>query len=149
MDLPPAGATSGTQSPGGSSGIRLVSATEAVADSASGSTRFARRSTAPKGGAAPDSFSAPARYGYDASYHWLKGKLEHSQIDRRWKLRYIPIDGSTDTFGGSVVISNPTVLDGYQRGEFVEIRGALGAQPQDDQGYAPEFEVRQVKRLGS
>ncbi|MDZ7617026.1 MAG: hypothetical protein U1E05_08480, partial [Patescibacteria group bacterium] len=49
-------------------------------------------------------FGPPAgQYGFDPSYAWLRGRLEYSQVDRRWKLRYIPVDGNTDQYGGSVV----------------------------------------------
>ncbi|HEV7224059.1 MAG TPA: hypothetical protein VGN42_15225, partial [Pirellulales bacterium] len=47
---------------------------------------------------------AADRYGYSADYHALRGQLEYSLAERRWKLRYIPIDGDTDPHGGSVVL---------------------------------------------
>lgn len=121
MDLSPADTTRWSSD----SGVRLASVTEEVA-----------RPTA----------SGPL-YGHDPQYGWLKGKLEYSAIDRRWKLRYIPIDGKTDRFGGSVLIADPASLAGHERGQYVEIRGELGSLPEGEQGYAPEFQVRQIKRL--
>jgi hypothetical protein len=76
--------------------------------------------------------------------------LEYSEIDRRWKLRYIPIDGATDEFGGSVLLSNASQLSGYERGQFVEVHGTLGrAREDENRGYAPEFEIHQIRRLGT
>ena len=96
-----------------------------------------------------DSSSSRARYGYDPQYRWLRGRLEYSGIDHRWKLRYIPVEGTTDDYGGSVVLSDVSRLSGYERGEFVEVRGALGNPAEDDLGYAPEFQIHQIERLGS
>jgi len=150
MDLPPVGSTSTTQMPSGSSEIQLVSGTEELDDSSASTRPASRTSTTIPGGEGVDSFSPRPRYAYDPDYRWLKGRLEYSHIDRRWKLRYIPIDGTTDQFGGSVVLSNPSLLSGYERGEFVEVHGALGnAADDNDRGYAPEYEIRQIRRLES
>jgi hypothetical protein len=94
-----------------------------------------------------ESFSPTVRYGYDPQYGWLRGRLEYSQVDRRWKLRYIPIDGETDDFGGSVVLADTALLSGYERGQWVEVRGSLGETPTDDRSYAPIYRVSQIKRL--
>ncbi len=58
-------------------------------------------------------------YGYDPQYHWLKGKLEYSQSTRSWRLRYIPPDGNTDSYGGSVVLADNSQLAGLQPGDAV------------------------------
>ena len=118
-------------------GVRLASATSAVVDGNSAPAP-ARQKVNP--------LSQRNRYGFDPEYRWLRGKLEYSQIDRRWKLRYIPIDGQTDEFGGSVVLSDKTLLSGCERGDFVEIRGHLGQRPEDDQEYSPVYEVAEIKR---
>jgi hypothetical protein len=89
----------------------------------------------------------PANYGFDPEYRWLRGKLEYSQIDRQWKLRYIPIDGTTDEFGGSVILPDPKVLAGCERGDFIEVQGQLGQKTAKD-SYAPPYEAAKVKRLG-
>ena len=46
-----------------------------------------------------------ARYGHEPNYGRIRGRLEYSKASGLWKIRYIPIDGSTDSFGGSVVIN--------------------------------------------
>ena len=151
MDLPKAGSSAarGDVAPsGGSDSIRLVSGEEKPSDSAVGYATASGGSGAAKPGEAPVSFTPRNRYGYDPQYRWLKGELEYSQIDRRWKLRYIPIDGATDKFGGSVVLSDSTLLEGHKRGDFVEVRGRLGQLAPEQQGFAPSYELTNVKRLG-
>ena len=95
------------------------------------------------------SSSVRARYAHDPQYRWLRGRLEYSHIARRWKLRYIPIDGATDDFGGSVVLSDTTLLSGYERGQLVEVRGKLGSMAPDDHSYAPDYEIHHIKRLAN
>ncbi len=85
-----------------------------------------------------DASAARGRYGHDPEYRWLRGKLEHSQLDGCWKLRYIPIDRATDDFGGSVVLPDPSLLTGIERGEFVEVRGEIGPHDAADR-FAPTY----------
>jgi hypothetical protein len=87
-----------------------------------------------------------ARYGHDPQYAWLKGRLEQSQVDRRWKLRYIPIDGATDSYGGSVVLDGPQTA-GLKPQEFVMVRGQLAAGPQVAGTYAPVYNIEQIEPL--
>lgn len=96
----------------------------------------------------PAQFAAQARYGYDPEYRWLRGRLEYSAIDRRWKLRYIPIDGQTDRYGGSVILADEALLAGCERGQFVEVQGHVGKHD-PRAGFAPEYVVSALKRLGS
>jgi len=91
--------------------------------------------------------AAQGRYGYDPKYQWLRGRLEYSQIDRRWKLRYIPIDGQTDRYGGSVILADEKLLAGCERGDFVEVQGRVGKHD-PRKGFAPEYKVSALKRLG-
>jgi hypothetical protein len=86
-----------------------------------------------------------ASYGHDPDYAWLKGQLEYSNIDRRWKLRYIPIDGKTDEHGGSVVLPESPLLDSFQPGDFIAVQGALAGKATS--GYAPLYDLSRVKRL--
>ncbi len=86
-----------------------------------------------------------ASYGHDPGYAWLKGRLEYSNIDRRWKLRYIPIDGQTDSHGGSVMLSESSLLAGFASGDFIAVQGALGGRTSN--AFAPEYELTRVKRL--
>jgi len=149
MSLPAVRSNSGAAASTRTSGIRLASA-EMQLDHSSGRASPAGHAAIGTPRKSHGALLSPqARYGYDPDYRWLKGRLEFSAIDCRWRLRYIPIDGTTDEFGGSVVVSEGSLPDGYERGEFVEVRGALGASaPNDDTTYAPEFEVRQIARLG-
>ncbi len=153
FDLPPVdrGATA--------SNPQATAAQAASGSSGSGVGQPARLVSAeqPRGGAAPVAeaiyaqpaeFAGQARYGYDAEYRWLRGRLEYSPIDRRWKLRYIPIDGQTDRYGGSVILADESLLTGCQRGEFVEVQGRLGKHDPRE-GFAPQYEVSALKRLGS
>ena len=135
-DLPPARQLTSAargQSASRAAGVRPVSGSDGPNDSAEVT-------------AAVD-FTSQGGYGHDPDYSRLRGKLEYSQIDRRWKLRYIPVDGTTDRFGGSVVLSDPKVLTGCERGDFVEVQGRLGPKGADD-GYAPTYEVTRIKRVG-
>ncbi len=86
------------------------------------------------------------QYGFDPSYAWLRGRLEYSQVDHRWKLRYIPVDGNTDQYGGSVIIANEAALAGCEQGEFVTIRGRVAGG--GEHGFAPRYEVAALERLG-
>jgi hypothetical protein len=148
MDLPPAGSTSSFEPSTNPGGIRLVSGIEEIDEPANPPTPesspapFARRVSG------ANTSSPRARYAHDPEYRWLRGRLQYSEITGRWKLRYIPVEGRTDEFGGSVVLSNPSQLSGYERGQFVEVHGRLGPTPQgDDQGYAPEFEIAEIQRV--
>jgi hypothetical protein len=153
-DLPRAGRlTSATRPPAASAGngVRPVSGTKRPDDSAA-VTAAVGFSAATPGRTSAAEFTARENYGHDPDYRWLRGKLEYSQIDRRWKLRYIPIDGTaidgtTDDFGGSVVLPDEKRLAGCERGDFVEVRGQLGKKaPNSD--FSPTYEVAEVKRLG-
>lgn len=97
--------------------------------------------------AKPDPQSARGKYGFEEGYGVLRGKLEYSQAERRWKLRYIPIDGEMDAFGGSVVLSGEKALAGLERGQLVEVRGKLNRQDQPQRGFAPLYEVTEVNQL--
>ena len=92
---------------------------------------------------------AASQYGYDPQYGWLRGKLEYSESERHWKLRYIPIDGATDGFGGSVILADTPLLSGYERGDFVEVAGKLVSTSPDKRGYAPKYQLSQLKRLAN
>ncbi len=133
MDLPKARDSAGqsaTPSAQTDSGFRLVSGTEEI--------------DSPK---AEPPESSSSRYAHDPQYGWLRGQLEYSRIEGHWKLRYTPVDGETDKHGGSVVVSDPSVLAGYERRDYVEVRGRVG-QRRTKKGYAPTYEVSQIKRLG-
>jgi hypothetical protein len=85
------------------------------------------------------------RYGYAADYHTLRGQLEYSLAERRWKLRYIPIDGDTDSHGGSVVlVDNPS--GEFQAGDFVAVAGDLTGDTAVGE-FAPKYRASKVAPL--
>jgi len=69
-------------------------------------------------------------------------------LAKRWKLRYIPIDGQADQYGGSVVLGESTLLAEGQEGDFVEVRGRLLTGEEGHWGYAPVYQVAQLRPLG-
>ncbi|NLX94581.1 MAG: hypothetical protein GXY83_00240 [Rhodopirellula sp.] len=129
-DLPEVRRSSAAAEPGGKihrDGIQLTSATEAI----------------------PTVQSDPsAAYGFDPQYRWLKGRLEYSQADRAWKLRYIPLDGATDQYGGSVLLSESKLLSGYERGDLVEVHGRMVPPEKGTATFAGAYEIREIRRLG-
>ena len=88
-------------------------------------------------------------YAHDSNYQSLRGRLEYSPLEKVWKLRITPVDGGAIGHGDSVVISNPSVLIGYERGDWIEARGRLSAQNPTDQGTAPLYEVVDIQRVGA
>lgn len=87
------------------------------------------------------------RFGWAEDYSRLRGRLEYLERDRRWKLRYIPIDRKTDQYGGSVVIEDSQRLSGFERGDFVEVQGRVSEQPDGGKDYAPLYEVASIRSL--
>ena len=86
-------------------------------------------------------------YSHAEDYSWLRGELQYSQIDRRWKLRYMRCDeGSCDKFGGSVIISDKAAISGLERGEIVEVRGEIGEIDPNIGGFAPLYHVSQIRK---
>lgn len=98
--------------------------------------------------AKPDSATPDNRYAHDPSYQCLRGKLEFSQIDKAWALRYIPSDGATDSYGGSVVLAMTPQLSGFERGQFVEVHGRLLPPTAGRKTYAAGYEISQIQRVG-
>jgi hypothetical protein len=84
-------------------------------------------------------------YGYDPAYGWLHGRLEYSASQRVWKVRYIPIDGATDQFGGSVVLADGVQTQGLKVGDFVTAEGRVVAASQSSRGFSPRYEVVSIK----
>lgn len=92
------------------------------------------------------------RYGHHDEYRWLRGQLEYSSTERRWKLRYIPLDapeGRIDSFGGSVVLvtNQDDPLQEFQSGDFVIVQGDLGDVQDRTNGFAPLYHVQAVTKL--
>jgi hypothetical protein len=84
-------------------------------------------------------------YSHHTNYSWLRGKLEYSNAGKRWKLRYIPIDGQTDQYGGSVVLPNSPLLENFRPGEMVTAEGSIGTVPAEHGRFSPLFELRAIK----
>ena len=95
---------------------------------------------------AAGSISNRQRYDYDPQYRTLKGRLEFSESENRWKLRYIPIDGQTDRYGGSVVLADTHQLDGFKPGDFVSIEGAIGKKDPRSRGFDPDYQLQRISR---
>ena len=68
-----------------------------------------------------------SRYGHSKDYTSLRGQLEYSASNRVWKIRYIPIHGQQDAYGGEFVLSDRTKLEAFQSGDYVTIQGAIVA----------------------
>jgi len=94
-----------------------------------------------------DQGASDSVFGYDPHYRWLKGQLEYSEIERRWKLRYIPIDGATDDHGGSVLLPEGTELGDYRPGDYVTLYGEVGAHDENSKGYAPVYHADRIEPI--
>ena len=88
-----------------------------------------------------------AGYAYAPDYGWLRGRLEYSQSMRQWKLRYIPIDGKTDQFGGSVKLPASNELATYKAGDMVAVRGSLAREASASGSFAPRYELAHIEAV--
>jgi hypothetical protein len=86
-----------------------------------------------------------AEYAFTPDYTSLSGRLEYSQASRQWKLRYIPIDGKTDKYGGSVVLPNSPEMAAYKPGDRVSVRGRLAGGPPAG-SFSPLYQLERVER---
>lgn len=93
---------------------------------------------------APAQSSTSERYGHDATYQRLRGQLDYSAIDQSWRLRYIPLSGETDDYGGSVRLREHAALADRRPGEYVEITGHVESAASGD-GFAPWYRVTAVR----
>ena len=87
------------------------------------------------------------QYSYHSDYSALMGKLEYSAVDKQWKLRYIPIDGKNDNYGGSVILSDDSKLEKFKAGDFVRVTGNVGQKNAGALERAPRYHVDQIQRL--
>ncbi|HVU86946.1 MAG TPA: hypothetical protein VHD36_06475 [Pirellulales bacterium] len=88
-----------------------------------------------------------ATYGYDSNYAWLQGQLEYSDATKQWKLRYVPVSGPTDKYGGSVVLAPSPALAGFRAGDFVSVKGKVAGASPNQGSYAPLYQVSAADRL--
>ncbi|MDZ4819113.1 MAG: hypothetical protein SGJ20_09095 [Planctomycetota bacterium] len=85
-------------------------------------------------------------YNHDAGYRTLQGKLDYLQSCGIWKLRYIPVDGQTDDYGGSVVLSDKSRLNGFSSGDFVTVQGRLTGATTQSQDYSVPYQIDQIQK---
>jgi hypothetical protein len=90
-----------------------------------------------------------SQYSHARDYSVLRGRLEHSQASRRWKLRYISATASADQiddYGGSVELAPSPLLAGFESGDFVVAQGAIGTRNADASDYAPLYLLTRLGR---
>jgi len=86
-------------------------------------------------------------YDHDSAYRWLQGRLEYSQVAEQYKLRYIPIDGQTDRYGGSVVLPDAPELAQFAHGQFVRVEGSMGTSDAAGADFAPIYNATRIKAV--
>jgi hypothetical protein len=105
-----------------------------------------REAPRPRPGLGSRFVGAPAAgYAFAPDYAWLRGRLEYSQNSRQWKLRYIPIDGQTDRFGGSVVLGNSPTLEAVKPGDMVSVQGSLAARASIPGSFSPLYQINALE----
>jgi hypothetical protein len=122
MDLPPVGGGAEVRR---EDRVELASAIAPVSKPKAAAAAVAEEPLAGNARKKPDPLGD---YGYSTDYRRLRGRLEYLEKEQCWKLRYIPIDGATDQYGGSVVLEQSGALAGFRRGDLVEVRGELSAR---------------------
>jgi hypothetical protein len=129
------------------------SATAAASPPVAAAPTLARAGAAPSGtgwnrpSAVPPTSDQPAAgFGYDPQYRWLKGKLEYSQATQTWRLRYIPPDGATDNYGGSVILSDAARLGGLKPGDLVYAEGTPGTAGATTGSFAPIYALQRIAK---
>ena len=90
-----------------------------------------------------------ARYGHAKDYTSLRGQLEYAASNRVWKIRYIPIHGQQDAYGGQFVLTDRSKLEAFQAGDYVTIEGAIVAAnaATDNTGSGPLYAPHRVAPL--
>lgn len=125
--------------PRGSSQNRgsLVSDTQPT----SGSSLFAAHDAAER--AAQE---AATRFGMGPTYEWLRGQLVYSPESGQWRIVYMPAGSTPDQLGGSVAVANPQLLGQLSSGDFVMVRGQLYNLQNDQNAFAPVYQLSGVQR---
>lgn len=131
------GAASGTR------GTALQEITELPASGNSASVA-ASRTVETRSSTATSHTAASADYSHDPQYRWLRGKLEYSASQRQWKLRYIPIDGATDDYGGSVVLDDSPELEKARPGQVVTVYGQVSGENATTGGFSPAYRIERI-----
>lgn len=123
---------------------RIIQGAYAAVDSPSPAAQRQATSVAAAGQGPAD---RGATYGYDANYAWLQGQLEYSDATKQWKLRYVPVSGPTDKYGGSVILSPSPALAGLRAGDFVSVKGKIASASPTQGSFAPLYQVSAADRL--
>ncbi|QDS99528.1 hypothetical protein [Adhaeretor mobilis] len=108
---------------------------------ASGSNLFAAHDAAQA--AANDTAT---RFGMGPTYEWLRGQLVYSPETGQWRIVYMPNGSNPDQLGGNVAVANPELLGQLQSGEFVMVRGQLYNLQNDQNAFAPVYQLSGVQR---
>ncbi|MGI6416989.1 MAG: hypothetical protein ACOX1P_15080 [Thermoguttaceae bacterium] len=143
MDLPPVGGGAEVRR---EDRVELASAIAPVSKPKAAAAAVAEEPLAGNARKKPDPLGD---YGYSTDYRRLRGRLEYLEKEQCWKLRYIPIDGATDQYGGSVVLEQSGALAGFRRGDLVEVRGELSARAAEGKDFAPAYQVADIRALGN
>jgi hypothetical protein len=81
-----------------------------------------------------------SRFGHALDYSWVCGEVQRTR--KGWHLRYAGVD-ETDTYGGSVMLSDDSRLVDLKEGEVFVVKGHL--QSPDAHTSAPVYVVSDVK----
>jgi len=95
-------------------------------------------------GQTPLAASPQAKFAHAPDYRSLRGQLEYLASKQQWKIRYIPIDGQTDRYGGSVVLANASAVASFHPGDFVQVLGAVVPLADQAEPFAPTFHVERI-----
>jgi hypothetical protein len=80
-----------------------------------------------------------SRYGHAPDYSWVQGEVQRTR--KGWRLRYASVD-ETDTYGGSVTLTDDPQLSQLKEGDVYKVEGRL--QNPESHFSAPMYMVREV-----
>lgn len=87
------------------------------------------------------------RYGHGPNMEWLIGNLQRSNMpDRQWQLRFAPID-KLEVWGGSVVLIDDNMLQGFRDGDHVKIEGEAYGDRASLYSTGPRYRVMKIELL--
>jgi len=89
---------------------------------------------------------AATRFGMGPTYEWLRGQLVYSPETGKWQVVYMPQGSNPDQLGGSAVVANPELLGQLQSGEFGMGQGQLYNLQNDQNAFAPVYQLSGVQR---
>jgi hypothetical protein len=131
----------------GRDGFRPQGSSRTARDQAKATVRSALTASPTSASTASRPVPEPAeRFGYEPQYRWLRGQLQYTPTTGQWYLRYISPEGTPDSLGGSVPITNPYVLGNLQPGEYVSVEGRLDMLQLDAQSVIPAYTISVLQR---